>query len=101
VDAEMLSPTPRSVNTELARKSAEAIAERVRAAGIEATAEVREGKVVRGILLFAEEEEADMIVVGAPSRGPVARRLLGDVPLELVQKSRRPVLVVSSPGKES
>jgi hypothetical protein len=28
----------------------------------------------------------------------VARRLLGDVPLDLVQRSRRPVLVVSAPS---
>jgi nucleotide-binding universal stress UspA family protein len=100
VDAEMLSPTPRSANTEIARESAEKLAGHIRDAGTEATAAVRAGRVVRGILLYAEEEEADMIVVGASSLGPVARRLLGDVPLELVQKSRRPVLVVSPPGKE-
>jgi nucleotide-binding universal stress UspA family protein len=39
-----------------------------------------------------------MIVVGASTLGKVARRILGDVPLELVQRSRRPVLVVSAPG---
>lgn len=100
VDAEMLSPTPRSVNTEIAREAAARIAERIRRHGLLASAEVRPGRVVRGILLYAEEQEADMIVVGASTLGPVARRVLGDVPLELVQKSRRPVLVVSPPGKE-
>ena len=101
VDTEMLSPTPRSANIEIARESAEKLAQRVSEHGVPATADVRPGQVVRGILVYAEEQEADMIVVGASSRGPVARRLLGDVPLELVQKSRRPVLVVSPPGKES
>jgi len=55
---------------------------------------------VPGILLFAEERDADLIVVGATTRGPVARRVLGNVPLALVERSRRPVLVVSAPGQD-
>ena len=70
---------------------------RIRAAGVETTAETRPGQVVRGILLYAEEQDADLIVVGASSRGRVAQRLLGAVPLDLVGRSRRPVLVVSPP----
>jgi nucleotide-binding universal stress UspA family protein len=100
VDVEALSPLPRSEYQETARQSADYIAERVREQGVEATAEVRSGKVVPGILLFAEEHDADVIIVGASTLGRVARRLLGDVPLELVQRSRRPVLVVSAPGNE-
>lgn len=100
VDLEALSPLPRSEYQEKARESANKIAERIREHGIETTAETRSGKVVPGILLFAEERDADLIVVGASTRGPVARRVLGDVPLELVQRSRRPVLVVSAPGQD-
>jgi len=100
VDLEALSPLPRSEYQETARESANKIAERMREHGIEATAETRSGKVVPGILLFAEERDADLIVVGASTRGPVARRVLGDVPLELVQRSRRPVLVVSAPSQD-
>jgi nucleotide-binding universal stress UspA family protein len=100
VEMEALSPLPRSEYLESARQSAEATAARIREHGVEAEAETRSGKVVRGILLFAEEADADVIVVGASTRGPVARRILGDVPLELVQRSRRPVLVVSAPGSE-
>ena len=100
VDLEALSPLPRSEYQENARESANKIAERIREHGIETTAETRSGKVVPGILLFAEERDADLIVVGASTRGPVARRVLGDVPLELVQRSRRPVLVVSAPGQD-
>jgi nucleotide-binding universal stress UspA family protein len=98
VEMEALSPLPRSEYQAAARASAEAVAERIRGHGVEATAEVRPGDVVRGILLYAEEVDAGVIVVGASTRGPVARRVLGDVPLELVQRSRRPVLVVSGPG---
>jgi nucleotide-binding universal stress UspA family protein len=100
VEMEALSPLPRSEYQRTARESAEAIAARIRDAGIEATAEVRPGKVVAGILLYAEEIDGDLIVVGASTRSAVARRVLGDVPLELVQRSRRPVLVVSAPGRE-
>jgi nucleotide-binding universal stress UspA family protein len=100
VDVEMLSPLPRSEYEENARKSAESVVARLRERGVEATAEIRSGKVVPGILLFAEEKDADMILVGASTLGRVARRVLGDVPLELVQRSRRPVLVVSAHGDE-
>jgi nucleotide-binding universal stress UspA family protein len=97
VELEALAPAPRAEYAEAARTSAEAVAERIRAAGVETTAESRPGAVVRGILLYAEEQDADLIVVGATSRGRVAQRLLGAVPLDLVGRSRRPVLVVSAP----
>jgi nucleotide-binding universal stress UspA family protein len=100
LEVEMLSPTPRSEFTERALQSAERMAERLREQDVEAMAEVRPGQVVRGILVYAEEVEADLVVVGASRLGPVARRLLGDVPLELVQRSRRPVLVVSPPSEK-
>jgi len=100
VDVEMLAPMPRSEYQQAARDSAEKIARLIREHQVEATAEVREGKVVPGILLYAEETDADVILVGASTLGPVARRLLGDVPLELVQRSRRPVLVVSPPREK-
>jgi nucleotide-binding universal stress UspA family protein len=101
VEMEGLSPMPRSEYQEQARQSAEALAARIREKGAEATAEVRPGKVVSGILMFAEEHDADLIVVGASTRGPVARRILGDVPLELVGRSRRPVIVISAHGSDA
>jgi nucleotide-binding universal stress UspA family protein len=97
VDMEAFSPMPRSEFAKAAHESAEAVAAGLRAAGVEATAETRPGRVVPGILLYAEEQDADLIIVGATSRGRVAQRLLGAVPLELVSRSRRPVLVVSAP----
>ena len=100
LDVEMGATMPRSEYTELARRSAEAIAQRLRETGIEADAEVRPGKVVRGVLVYAEEKEADLILVGSSTRGPVAKRLLGDVSLELVSRSRRPVMVIAPPGDD-
>jgi nucleotide-binding universal stress UspA family protein len=99
LEMEALSTTPRSELAGRARESAEALALRLRASGVEATAETRAGPVVPGILLYAEEHDADIIVVGATSRGRVAARVLGDVPLELAQRSRRPVLIVHRPSE--
>jgi nucleotide-binding universal stress UspA family protein len=99
VDMEALSPLPRSEYADQARGSAELIAGRLREAGVEADVEVRSGRPVPGVLVAAEEIGADLILVGASARGPVAARLLGDVSLALVQRSKRPVLVIAPPGR--
>ena len=46
---------------------------------------------------FADEQQADLIVVGSSTRPAVAERLLGSVPLELIKRSARPVLVITQP----
>jgi nucleotide-binding universal stress UspA family protein len=95
LDVEALSPTPRSEFQELAQSAVDGFIERLRAAGIEAEGDVRSGLVTRGVLLYAEEKEADVIVVGASSKGKMARRVLGSVPVDLIQRARRPVLVIT------
>jgi nucleotide-binding universal stress UspA family protein len=100
LEMEGLAPMPRSEFTVMAKRAVDGMLERLRSRGVEATGEVRPGKVVPGILLFAEEQDADLIVVGASRRGAIAKRVLGDVPLELVSRSRRPVLVISNPSEE-
>jgi nucleotide-binding universal stress UspA family protein len=95
LDMEALSPTPRSEFRESAQQAVDAMLARLREAGIEAEGEVRPGKVSRGILLYAEEKEADVIVCGGSTKGRVARRVLGSVPVELIQRARRPVLVIT------
>src|SRR3954451_23437667 len=95
LDVEALSPTPRSEFTELAQRAVDGFLERLGAAGVAAEGEVRSGPVTRGVLLYAEEKEADVIVVGASTKGKVARRVLGSVPVELIQRARRPVLVIT------
>jgi nucleotide-binding universal stress UspA family protein len=67
----------------------------------QAEAHTVSGRVVRALLLFAEEHDADLIVAGASTRGPIARRLLGTVPIELIRRARRPVLVVTPPVEGS
>jgi nucleotide-binding universal stress UspA family protein len=97
LEMEALSTLPRSELAKDARETAERFAERIAARGVPVRAEHRAGPVVRGVLVFAEEAEADLVVVGATSRGPVARRVLGTVTRKLVEGSRRPVLVVTPP----
>jgi nucleotide-binding universal stress UspA family protein len=98
VELEALSTLPRSEFAELAQETVDATVARLTQDGVQATGAVRPGRVVPGILLFAEERDADVIVCGASSRGPVASRVLGNVPIELVQRARRPVMVVTAPA---
>ena len=95
VDVEALSSLPRSEYQALAQQTVDGFLERLRAAGVEAEGEVRPGLVTPAILLYAEEKDADVIVCGASTRGKVARRVLGSVPVALIQRARRPVLVIT------
>ena len=97
LELEALSTLPRSELARDAEAASRRMAERIAQAGIPATAAHLPGPVVRGVLVFAEEQDADLIMVGATSRGPVARRMLGTVTTRLVERSRRPVLVITPP----
>jgi nucleotide-binding universal stress UspA family protein len=98
VELERLAGAPRSVFADKAQAAADALARRLADAGIEASVTVLPGRPVPAILEFAEREQADIIVVGSSSKPAVAARLLGSVPLDLVRKSPRPVLMVTHPS---
>ena len=66
--------------------------------GVTATQSVRSGRAVDGILDFAQEQQADLIVVGASTRPALTARLLGSVPITLMAKSPRPVMIVTNPS---
>jgi nucleotide-binding universal stress UspA family protein len=100
LETEMLSTMPRTEVMARAERAATVAAGALREAGVEAEVEVRAGRPAEQILGYAEAENADLIVVGASSRGRIASALLSTVPLTLVRSSRRPVLVVSPPGPE-
>ena len=55
------------------------------------------GRPLQAIMDFADQQRADLVVAGSSSRPAVAERLLGSVPLDLIEKSSRPVLVVTHP----
>ena len=97
IELEALSPVPRGAVAESAEQAAATMAERIAARGIHATHHHRSGPVVLGVLVFAEEQEADLVVAGATSRGRVALRFLGNITTRLIERSRRPVLVITPP----
>ncbi len=73
------------------------IAERLRAAGVEAREEIRSahvGHVPRTILDIAEEADARMIVLGSATARDVPWLPFGGVSLRLLHLSDRPVLIV-------
>jgi nucleotide-binding universal stress UspA family protein len=99
VELERLAPLPREVYLERAEGAAQAMVARLAAAGVEASRTVLSGRALDRILEFADQQDADLVVVGASTRPAIAERLLGSVPLALIKKSRRPVLVIAHPGQ--
>lgn len=73
---------------------AQAVVQRARAAGVQATFLLWDGDPGDGIVAAAESETADMIVVGSHGRSGVGRYLLGSVSDHVVRRARCPVLVV-------
>ncbi len=98
VESQRFEQLPRSQTSASATEAAERAAERLREAGIEPTEVlVRSGRPVETVLEVADEVDADMILVGSSPRRPIAQKLLGSVALELVQRSKRNVMVISEP----
>ena len=70
------------------------IANRLRKAGLDATALLVHGATVETILKEASDLDVDMIVVGTHGRGAMYQLLLGSVSEEILHKSPYPVLVI-------
>jgi nucleotide-binding universal stress UspA family protein len=70
------------------------IANRLRKAGLEATALLVHGATVEIILKEASDLDVDMIVVGSHGRGAMYQLLMGSVSEGILHKSRYPVLVI-------
>jgi nucleotide-binding universal stress UspA family protein len=98
VELERFSPAPRSVFVQGARQAVDTAVRRLAEGGVEAQGEVLSGRPLQRIIDFAEQSQADVIVVGASTRPAVAERLLGSVPLQLIEKASRPVLVITRPA---
>jgi nucleotide-binding universal stress UspA family protein len=62
--------------------------------GIRPEAEVRVGAAAQEITAFAEDAQADLLVIGSRGLGTVKRLLLGSVADRVVHLSTVPVLVV-------
>ena len=70
------------------------IAGKLRREGVNARAEVREGRVVDTLLACAEEWKADLAVLTTHGAGGFRRRWLGSVADALLRRSEVPVLLV-------
>ena len=70
------------------------IANRLRKAGLDATALLVHGSTVEAILKEASDLDVDMIVVGTHGRGAMYQLLVGSVSEGVLRKSRYPVLVI-------
>ena len=70
------------------------IANRLRKAGLDATALLVHGATVETILKEASDLDVDMIVVGTHGRGAMYQLLVGSVSEGILHKSRCPVLVI-------
>ena len=70
------------------------IADRLREAGLDATALLVHGPTVKTILKEASDLDVDMIVVGAHGKGAMHELLVGIVSKGILHKSSHPVLVI-------
>ncbi len=75
-------------------------AERLRNAGLKATALLVHGSTVETILQEASDVDADMIVVGSHGKGMMYQLLLGSVSEGVLHKSSVPVLVIPTHNRK-
>lgn len=91
---------PEVVRTQVAQelrkehRDVQALAEKLRSDGVDATALLVRGPTVETTLKEAESLEADLIVVGTHGHGAVYDVLIGSYSAGIIRKSKLPVLVV-------
>jgi nucleotide-binding universal stress UspA family protein len=83
-----------SESREMLSSNAQALVQRARAAGADATFLVWEGVAGEGIVAAADSENVDLIVVGSHGRSGVTRFLIGSVSDYVVRHAHCPVMVV-------
>ena len=91
---------PEVVRTQVAQelrkehRDVQALAEKLRSDGVDATALLVRGPTVETTLKEAESLEAELIVVGTHGHGAVYDVLIGSYSAGIIRKSKLPVLVV-------
>ncbi|WP_148263727.1 universal stress protein [Halopiger xanaduensis] len=72
----------------------DSVANRLEASGVATTNVVRTAKPYQGVLMVAEDYDADLIIMGTHGRSGVDRYLLGSVTERVIRRSDVPVLTV-------
>ena len=86
-----------AVDTELAanaERAVELVTDAAGAAGVESDSAVRRGRPSEEILTFADEIDADLLVMGTRGVDDHERRMLGSVSQDVITETTRPTLVV-------
>lgn len=94
-----LVPNLDSVGNEEARKIVEQAAAPAHEAGVECETIVRRGYPAQEICAIADEEDAQLIVLGSHGWGTMRRAIFGSVSTNVLHHAGRPVLVVPPPVK--
>ena len=87
----------RAGERDIAEEAVQEAARRLAGDGVTATTELRDGDPAREILAAADEQEADLVVVGSKGLRGVEGFLLGSVARNVAKHSRRAVLVARAP----
>ena len=66
--------------------------------GVRARTKLLSGNAVDEIVTYADNLDADIIIVGSRGHGPLARALLGSVSKGVLNESKRPVAVIRDAG---
>lgn len=98
VESQRFAQLPRDELLRQAQETAQRNADRLADAGVQAIAVARPGPATATAIEFANQIDADLIVVGASRHHKMVKRVLGSLPLGLVQRSGRQVLVVTEPS---
>lgn len=72
----------------------QAVVDRLLAESIDARGYMQVGPTAQGLIDFATEHEAEMIIVGTHGRNPLTRILLGTTAEGLLRQSEIPILLV-------
>jgi nucleotide-binding universal stress UspA family protein len=72
----------------------QAIADNMRAQGLDTTALLVQGTIIETILREAAKLDVDIIIAGSHGKGAVHRLLVGSVSEGLLQHTDRPILII-------
>jgi nucleotide-binding universal stress UspA family protein len=79
---------------EIGQQRVEEVLAEAERAGVPARAELIDDRPAEGLALLADDDDAQMIVIGSYGETPLKGAILGSTPHRLLHLSARPVLVV-------